>query len=422
MIEELCAKIKAKRLEKKLSIQEVAEKTKLALQIISHIEELSLDQISPAYLKGFIKIYANFLGIELGEDFKNASWIKDKKIPAQPVAKVSFRPAAVEKGPTVDNKVNVPTVTKYSYQRNLNETSKVNVDNPPVVNKSTPITSTSANNLMTTTTIPKESKEVTSKPLEDNQVISDVSKKNNPSVLIYESEVKPKQFRPVKTEIDNKKVTGQRSLFTMADASRSQSSFNLLELLKKIKNIIPAGLIKGFIFSIITVIFVWFLVTAIHFVFKKFRSILTANKSAQTNIMQDNQLGIDRDKLAKQARKKKASLKDISASQVTTVKPSKDVVTETKNVPTVSKDLTVSLTVKRSCYVKAKVDGKVVFDGFLKQNTKEIWVGKKELEFKISDGSAISLEVNGKAYPMISAMRKSIKSLKITPKGITVDK
>jgi transcriptional regulator with XRE-family HTH domain len=84
--------------------------------------------------------------------------------------------------------------------------------------------------------------------------------------------------------------------------------------------------------------------------------------------------------------------------------------------------LSVSLRIKRRCYVSVIVDGKLLFKGSLNKGSVESWQGNKEIEFKISDGSAVDLEVNGKSIPTLSSMRKPIKSLKITPSGISVVK
>ena len=87
-----------------------------------------------------------------------------------------------------------------------------------------------------------------------------------------------------------------------------------------------------------------------------------------------------------------------------------------------SGELEVSLTAKKKCFLKATIDGKVLFEGVLNKGAIESWQADKELEFRISDGSAVHLEVNGKSIPTLSSIRKPIKSLKITPSGISVDK
>lgn len=87
-----------------------------------------------------------------------------------------------------------------------------------------------------------------------------------------------------------------------------------------------------------------------------------------------------------------------------------------------STSLDVALTAKKKCLIRVRVDGKLFFEGVLEKGSVERWSGDKEIEFKISDGSAVALQINGKSIPTLTAIRKPIKSLKITPSGITVDK
>lgn len=83
------ARLKKVRLEKGLSLEEVHRKTKIHLNILKAIEEDSLIDFNPVYVKGFLKIYCNFLGqdpkdyiagykepparVELSEDFSRKS-------------------------------------------------------------------------------------------------------------------------------------------------------------------------------------------------------------------------------------------------------------------------------------------------------------------------------------------------------------
>lgn len=68
MIEELCRKIKEKRKELGYSIEDVVKKTKLHPGVVRDIEACNLNSITPVFLKGFIKIYASFLGIEIKDE------------------------------------------------------------------------------------------------------------------------------------------------------------------------------------------------------------------------------------------------------------------------------------------------------------------------------------------------------------------
>ena len=91
-------------------------------------------------------------------------------------------------------------------------------------------------------------------------------------------------------------------------------------------------------------------------------------------------------------------------------------------IPSQKGELVVSLIAKKKCFLKVFVDGSLYFEGVLAKGARETWKGKKELNFKISDGSAVSLEVNGKQFPALTSLHKPIKSLKITSSGITIDK
>jgi len=58
------AKLKKIRQEKGLSLEEAQKKTKIHLNILKAIEGDGLTNLSPIYLKGFLKIYCKFLGVE----------------------------------------------------------------------------------------------------------------------------------------------------------------------------------------------------------------------------------------------------------------------------------------------------------------------------------------------------------------------
>lgn len=66
-METIGAKLKKIRLEKGLTLEEVHKQTKIHLNILRAIEEESLVNFSPVYIKGFLKIYCNFLGLNPSE-------------------------------------------------------------------------------------------------------------------------------------------------------------------------------------------------------------------------------------------------------------------------------------------------------------------------------------------------------------------
>ncbi len=61
-MESIGEKIKKFRLEKGISLEEARKKTKINTNILKAIEGDGLTDLSPVYLKGFIKIYCKFLG------------------------------------------------------------------------------------------------------------------------------------------------------------------------------------------------------------------------------------------------------------------------------------------------------------------------------------------------------------------------
>ncbi|MCX5707052.1 MAG: DUF4115 domain-containing protein [Candidatus Omnitrophica bacterium] len=73
-LEVLGTRLKQTRLEKGLSLEEVQKKTKVHINILKAIEGDSLTNLSPIYLKGFLKIYCKFLGVDAKEylsDYKD---------------------------------------------------------------------------------------------------------------------------------------------------------------------------------------------------------------------------------------------------------------------------------------------------------------------------------------------------------------
>jgi len=81
----------------------------------------------------------------------------------------------------------------------------------------------------------------------------------------------------------------------------------------------------------------------------------------------------------------------------------------------------VTFRIKKDCFVKVRADGDLIFEGVLKKGMVESWEAK-ELEFWISDGSAVAVEVNGKLLPPLTRLSKPIKSLKIKKGTISVIK
>lgn len=82
------ARLKRIRLEKGLSLEDVQKKTKMHLNVLNAIEGDSISDLSPIYLRSFIKLYCNFLGVDPKDylsEVKQASVVKPsvKQAPAK---------------------------------------------------------------------------------------------------------------------------------------------------------------------------------------------------------------------------------------------------------------------------------------------------------------------------------------------------
>lgn len=263
MISEVCYKIKEKRRVLGYSIEDVVNKTKLHPTVIEDIENNNFNNISPIYLKGFIKMYASFLEVDIGEA--------------------------------------------------LDEIGSSN----------------------------KSAKAAKVSEVQDTELVS-------------------------------------------------KSKSNILKGLKEKAKMLSPELKRKIFIGLAGVVGLWFSFIAIKFVVVniskafKHKPKITENVPIETAVTSS------------------VASKPVPVEEVAGV--------------------TVALTAKKRCFLRVTVDGKILFEGILNSGSVETWKGKEEIELKISDGSAIQLEVNGRAIPILASIRKPIKSLKITSSGISVDK
>lgn len=97
------ARLKKIRLEKGLTLEDVQKKTKVHLDILKAIEEDTLVNLNPIYLKGFLKIYCNFLGVDpkdYSPDYKKSQSSFDRTaVPEAVLAKAApIKPQALKLG------------------------------------------------------------------------------------------------------------------------------------------------------------------------------------------------------------------------------------------------------------------------------------------------------------------------------------
>jgi len=103
-LKEIIQVLKDKREELGLTIEEVSRQTKINGMVLSNIEQGELKKISTVYLKGFLKIYIQFLGLErelfpaLDESLKKESPAALIKKTAEPLKK-ERTPAAPKSPP-----------------------------------------------------------------------------------------------------------------------------------------------------------------------------------------------------------------------------------------------------------------------------------------------------------------------------------
>jgi len=107
MTESVGSKLKNLRLQKGLSLQEAHKKTKIHLNILEAIEEDRLINFSPVYIKGFIKIYCKFLGVDPRD------YIPDYKEPKAKIIYVSD----LSRKPVVSFKM--PSLKKLSFLKGI---------------------------------------------------------------------------------------------------------------------------------------------------------------------------------------------------------------------------------------------------------------------------------------------------------------
>jgi cytoskeletal protein RodZ len=76
-IESAGSRLKKIRQERGLTLEDVQKKTKIHLNVLRAIEGDSISNLSPIYLKGFIKIYCGYLGLEF-KDFIGSTAVASK--------------------------------------------------------------------------------------------------------------------------------------------------------------------------------------------------------------------------------------------------------------------------------------------------------------------------------------------------------
>ncbi len=90
-MEELSKKLRERRKELGYDLEDVVEKTKLHPSVIKALETGQFHKINHVYLKGFIKIYAEFLGVDISGELEKVIPAKESSVLVSKPRKVSSK-------------------------------------------------------------------------------------------------------------------------------------------------------------------------------------------------------------------------------------------------------------------------------------------------------------------------------------------
>jgi transcriptional regulator with XRE-family HTH domain len=75
---------------------------------------------------------------------------------------------------------------------------------------------------------------------------------------------------------------------------------------------------------------------------------------------------------------------------------------------------------KEDCWLKAVVDGKVVFQNILKKGRFETWEADERIELSLGNAGGIELEVNGRLFSPLGRRGQVVKRILINKEGLQV--
>lgn len=375
--------LKEKRIQLGLSIEQVVEKTKLYPSAIRDLEEGAWEAINPVYLKGWLKIYAQFLGVDSSAMVaqlpsrqsskkktvigKTAPVVQPLLKPLKPYQKLAARPSyPPPSNVVVQGSRHMPAQTREDSSR------QVSSGRTPVLNNT-------------------ESSSAT-------QSFSEKSEQQNVPVELALPKVESKhQTYHELPPVEASTVLPMEPMVVPGNAGD--------------------GALRRTIFFVVLAVFLCIGVVGFaRFIWMKTQTAEKIRKRpAQSSASKRTNV-----RGTKKKTSKKISKKAVNGARVETRKASSN---QLISLPkSKSGDITASITAKSTCFVRAKVDGMLLYEGMLRKGVVESWKGDKEIDLKLSDGSAVYLEVNGTPLPVLSNIRKPVKSLKITSAGISVDK
>jgi cytoskeletal protein RodZ len=85
-------------------------------------------------------------------------------------------------------------------------------------------------------------------------------------------------------------------------------------------------------------------------------------------------------------------------------------------------NLRLSVHAKSDCWLKVRVDDKLIFQGTLKKAEVENWQAQERIDLKLGNPAAVDLELNGKVLDQFGTRSSKSRSVLITKQGIKLGK
>ncbi len=113
---------------------------------------------------------------------------------------------------------------------------------------------------------------------------------------------------------------------------------------------------------------------------------------------------------------KKAARKDLGVKKET-IKESE---LTAGDIVSLSDSLRLSVRAKKDCWMRVKVDGKLIFQTTLKKGEVESWQAKEKIELKLGNPAGVDLELNGRPLEQFGKRTSKARYATISKQGIKI--
>jgi len=102
----------------------------------------------------------------------------------------------------------------------------------------------------------------------------------------------------------------------------------------------------------------------------------------------------------------------------------KQAVTQTaqETFPKIGDKMRLTIFTEEDCWMRIKIDGKIVFTNILKKGTSETWQANDKINLWLANAGIVKLELNGKILQPIGRRGQILKDVVITREGISISK